>query len=318
MLVDALAHPRRDAARPSRPCSARSGRPTRRVRAFGESIVEQPAARRRWSTGASSILDGAPIAGAELDIWQNGDNGLYTVQDPEAPEDAPARPLPAAATTAATPSSACGRCPTRSRRRAGRRMLEATGRHPWRPGAHPHDRHRAWLPAAADAHLRRHERVPRFGRRLRRQASLIREFVPRTADDPERPAGVAATWCSSRTTSYWGHSRATDLNRWLESRRLSPKGRTVGPKVAGARDCPRAGFSRGPTSLASRVPDAREHWTLDLAPPRPFGEAASRACENPARGQSRAPTTFGPNGSSLRARSRDSSRFLKPDYRASG
>src|SRR5262245_2306491 len=34
------------------------------------------------------VLDthGAPIAGAELDIWQNGDNGLYAVQDAEVPE----------------------------------------------------------------------------------------------------------------------------------------------------------------------------------------------------------------------------------------
>jgi hypothetical protein len=26
--------------------------------------------------------------------------------------------------------------------------------------------------------------------------SLIREFVPRSADDPERPAGVTEAWCS--------------------------------------------------------------------------------------------------------------------------
>ena len=32
-------------------------------------------------------LDGTPIAGAELDIWQNGEDMLYAVQRPEAPED---------------------------------------------------------------------------------------------------------------------------------------------------------------------------------------------------------------------------------------
>jgi hypothetical protein len=30
---------------------------------------------------------GAPVAGAELDVWQNGENRLYAVQDPHAPED---------------------------------------------------------------------------------------------------------------------------------------------------------------------------------------------------------------------------------------
>jgi protocatechuate 3,4-dioxygenase beta subunit len=32
-------------------------------------------------------LDGEPIAGAEVDVWQNGDNRLYAVRDADAPDD---------------------------------------------------------------------------------------------------------------------------------------------------------------------------------------------------------------------------------------
>lgn len=32
--------------------------------------------------GVVTDTAGAPIAGAELDVWQNGDNRLYAVQDP--------------------------------------------------------------------------------------------------------------------------------------------------------------------------------------------------------------------------------------------
>ena len=36
--------------------------------------------------GVVSDVGGAPIAGAKLDVWQNGDNRLYAVHDPDAPE----------------------------------------------------------------------------------------------------------------------------------------------------------------------------------------------------------------------------------------
>jgi len=39
-----------------------------------------------WIHGRVLSLDGAPIAGAEIDVWQNGDNELYATLDPEAPE----------------------------------------------------------------------------------------------------------------------------------------------------------------------------------------------------------------------------------------
>jgi len=56
-------------------------------RAFGESMVERsgggtPAVLEGRVTGA----DGEPIAGAVLDVWQNAENQLYAVQDPDQPE----------------------------------------------------------------------------------------------------------------------------------------------------------------------------------------------------------------------------------------
>ena len=82
-------------------------------------------------------LDGTPIAGAEVDVWQNGEDMLYAVQSPEAPEDhlrgrfrtdaegryafVGVRPVP---------------YPIPDDGPVGA-MLSATGRHPWRP-AHIH------------------------------------------------------------------------------------------------------------------------------------------------------------------------------------
>ena len=138
---------------------------------------------------------GKPVAGAELDIWQNGDNGLYTVQDEEAPE-----------------AHLRGRYHTRedgSYAFVGVRpvpytiphdgpvgaMLDAATRHPWRP-AHIHmivsapgyqrlqthifDAESAYLDSDAVFAVKR---------------SLLREFVPKPADDPETPAGVSGPWC---------------------------------------------------------------------------------------------------------------------------
>ena len=86
MLVDALAHPC-PTAPPSRPCSARSTCRARRCATTARASPEQAAGDPAWVHGRVLDLDGEPIAGAELDVWQNGDNRLYAVQDPEAPED---------------------------------------------------------------------------------------------------------------------------------------------------------------------------------------------------------------------------------------
>jgi hydroxyquinol 1,2-dioxygenase len=55
-------------------------------RALGASIAERPSGEPAWVAGQVLDTDGRPIAGAEVDVWQNGDDMLYAVQDPEAPQ----------------------------------------------------------------------------------------------------------------------------------------------------------------------------------------------------------------------------------------
>ena len=107
-------------------------------RGFGESMVERddgdpPAILR----GRVSDRSGSPIASATIDVWQTASNRLYAIQDPEQPEfnlrgiyrtDAEGRYeirtiMPVAYTI--PDDGPVGR------------MLELTGRHPWR-AAHIH------------------------------------------------------------------------------------------------------------------------------------------------------------------------------------
>ena len=167
------------------------------MRDYGATIVERAAARRRWCTAACSISTARPIAGAELDVWQNGDNRLYAVQDAEAPEEH-LRGRFRTGTTAATPSSACGPMPyTDSPRRAGRATCSpATGRHPWRP-AHIH----MIVPAPGYRGVTTHifdseSEYLDSDAVFAVKPSLLRDFAPRSADDPDRPDGVAGPWLS--------------------------------------------------------------------------------------------------------------------------
>ena len=142
MLVDAIGHAA--AGDPGRLTATEStvlgpfyvaGAPRRR---YGDSIAEEgEAGVPVWVAGRVLDTEGEPIAGAELDVWQNGEDRLYAVQRPEAPEDhlrgrfesrsdgsfgfVAVRPVP---------------YPIPDDGPVGR-MLDATGRHPWRP-AHIH------------------------------------------------------------------------------------------------------------------------------------------------------------------------------------
>jgi catechol 1,2-dioxygenase len=196
MLVDALANPSAGATESTvlGPFYT-EGAPQR---AYGESIAEQTAGEPTWVHGVVTDVDGAPIAGAELDVWQNGDDRLYAVQDAEAPE-----------------AHLRGRFTTRedgSYAFLGVRpvpytipddgpvgaMLAATGRHPWRP-AHIHLILRARGCETVATHI-----FDRTSPYLDSDAvfavkpSLLRDFVPRAADDPGRPAGVDGKWYSVR------------------------------------------------------------------------------------------------------------------------
>jgi hydroxyquinol 1,2-dioxygenase len=196
MLVDAMAHELPAGATESTVLGPFyvPGSPRRE---YGKSMVaEDGAGVPAWVYGRALEVEGRPIAGAELDVWQNGADMLYAVQRPEAPEEhlrgryvtredgtyalVAVRPVP---------------YPIPDDRPVGR-MLAATGRHPWRP-AHIHMIVRAagyktvttHVFDAASAYL---DSDTVFA--VKR--SLVRTFVERSPDDPERPAGVRGAWVS--------------------------------------------------------------------------------------------------------------------------
>lgn len=107
-------------------------------RAFGESILEdEDPSPRVVVAGRVLDLDGAPVQGATVDVWQNAGNRLYAVQDPtQSPTNLRGRFL----------TGADGRFSFRTIRPVPYpipddgpvgRLLQLTGRHPWRP-AHIH------------------------------------------------------------------------------------------------------------------------------------------------------------------------------------
>ena len=196
MLVDALSNAKPDGATESTVLGPFyvPGSPER---AYGDGIMEQEGGVPAWIHGRVLDVDGSPIAGAELDVWEGGDNALYAVQDPNAPEfhlrgrfftreDGSYAFL----TTRPTPYPIPHDGPVGH-------MLESTGRHPWRP-AHVHmivsapgyepvtthifDSTSAYLDSDAVFAVK---------------PSLIRTFSGRSADDPERPEGVSGDWCSA-------------------------------------------------------------------------------------------------------------------------
>jgi len=136
MLVDALAHPTPSGATESTVLGPfwADGSP---LREYGEAIFDSAEGEPAWVYGQVLGLGGGPIAGAELDVWQNDANELYGVQDDDAPEAhlrgrfrtrdhggyafLGVRPVPY-------------RIPNDGPVGA---MLAASGRHPWRP-AHIH------------------------------------------------------------------------------------------------------------------------------------------------------------------------------------
>jgi hydroxyquinol 1,2-dioxygenase len=198
MLVDALANPLPEGATESTVLGPFyvPGAPRRE---YGQSIVadtDVPDAVPAWVHGRVLNLEGDPIVGAELDVWQNGPDRLYAVQRPEAPEDhlrgryftrkdgsyalLAVRPVP----YTIPDDGPVGK------------MLAAGGRHPWRP-AHIHmivraEGHRTLTTHIFDATSEYLESDAVFAVK----PSLTRNFVARDANDPERPPGVDGEWVS--------------------------------------------------------------------------------------------------------------------------
>ena len=196
MLVDALAHELPPGATESTVLGPFyvPGSP---LREYGESmVVESGAGVPAWIYGRVLDVSGAPIAGAELDVWQNGADMLYAVQRPEAEEDhlrgryltredgsyafIAVRPVP---------------YPIPDDGPVGR-MLDASGRHPWRP-AHIHMIVRAPGYKTVTTHV--FDAASDYldsDTVFAVKPSLLRTFRERAADDPERPAGINGPWVS--------------------------------------------------------------------------------------------------------------------------
>ncbi|MEY2535495.1 MAG: hydroxyquinol 1,2-dioxygenase [bacterium] len=195
MLVDALANPRPAGATESTVLGPFyvPGSP---VLDHGATIASEPAGTPTWVHGHVRDLEGDPVAGAEVDVWQNGEDRLYGVQKPEGAEDhlrgrfrtgddgayafLGVRPVP----YTIPDDGPVGR------------MLHASGRHPWRP-AHIHMIVRAKGFQTVTTHV-----FDAASEYLDSDAvfavkpTLLREVVRRDADDPERPAGVGGEWAS--------------------------------------------------------------------------------------------------------------------------
>ena len=165
-------------------------------RAYGERIDEMPAGEPLWVHGSVRSLDGRPLAGAELDVWQNGDNELYAVQDPEAPEDHlrgrfTARDDGTYGFVTVRPSP----YPIPYDGPVGH-MLSATGRHPWRP-AHIHVIVRAPGHKSLTTHIFDSQSEHIDGDAVFAvKPSLLRDLTAHPAGDPHRPAGVTGSWWS--------------------------------------------------------------------------------------------------------------------------
>jgi catechol 1,2-dioxygenase len=166
------------------------------LREYGADIRAQAAGMPALVHGRVIDLEGNPIAEAELDVWQNGDDQLYAVQRPEADEDHLrgrfcSRGDGSYAFIAVRPTP----YPIPYDGPVGA-MLEATGRHPWRP-AHIHMIVRADGFRTLTTHV-----FDSASEYLGSDAvfavkpSLIREFVEHDADDPDTPEGIQEPWVS--------------------------------------------------------------------------------------------------------------------------
>jgi catechol 1,2-dioxygenase len=195
MLVDVLAHRQPAGATESTVLGPfwASGSP---LRSYGESIAEEPSGTPAWVHGLVLDPSGAPIAGAELDVWQNGEDRLYAVQDPDAPEfnlrgrfisrdDGSYGFLAVRPLAYSIPSDG-----------PVGHMLAATGRHPWRP-AHIH------LIAAAPGYRTVTTHIfdsesPYLDSDavFAVKPSLMRHFTRHSPGDAGRPDGVAGDWFS--------------------------------------------------------------------------------------------------------------------------
>jgi hydroxyquinol 1,2-dioxygenase len=167
------------------------------LREYGANIAEEPdGGVPALVHGRVLDLEGQPIAGAEVDVWQNGADQLYAVQKPEAEEDHLrgrfiTRQDGSYAFLAVRPTP----YPIPYDGPVGR-MLDLAGRHPWRP-AHVHmiiraDGYRTLTTHVFDVESKYLDSDAVFAVK----PSLTRQFVTHGPDDPDTPEGVTTEWVS--------------------------------------------------------------------------------------------------------------------------
>lgn len=163
--------------------------------ALGADIAAGAAGEPCWVHGTVRSLDGTPIGGAELDVWQADAEGLYDVQRPG---------LRRAQGRGVLHADAQGRYrfwtvvaeayPIPTDGPVGR-LLEATGRHPWRP-AHLH------FMVRAPGHERLITHVFRRGDRYLDSDAVFGVRPSLVADWVRREPGVAPDG-SRRDAPWW-------------------------------------------------------------------------------------------------------------------
>jgi hydroxyquinol 1,2-dioxygenase len=167
------------------------------IRGQGDSIAEQSGGEPLWMHGRVVDVDGNPIADAEIDVWQNGPNQLYAIQDPAAPRDhlrgkfkTQSDGTYAFLAVRPTPYPIPEDGPVGA-------MLRATGRSPWRP-AHIHvavvaPGYQSLITHIFDSASDFLDSDAVFAVKQ----SLIKTFVERDATDPARPHGINDRWSSA-------------------------------------------------------------------------------------------------------------------------
>ena len=196
MAVDALAEssdPRATESTVEGPFRA----PSAPTRGFGETIAERAGGVPLWMHGRVLAVDGDPIANAEIEVWQNGPDRLYAVQDQGASQDHlrgkfHSREDGTYAFLAVRPTP----YPIPDDGPVGA-MLRATGRRSWRP-AHIHvavgaPGFRELVTHIFDSESEFLDTDAVFAVK----PSLIKTFVHRDADDAHRPVSVNEPWCST-------------------------------------------------------------------------------------------------------------------------
>ena len=163
-------------------------------RSNGDAITDDLGDQPLLVTGHVRDTSGGPLPGATVDVWQNATNRLYAVQDhTQSPENLRGRFRTDGDGAFAFRTVRPVDYPIPDDGPVGR-MLQATGRHPWRP-AHIHfmvsaDAHVPVTTHVFDSESRYLESDVVFGVKQ----SLVRAFAVHDPDDAAEPAGISGRW----------------------------------------------------------------------------------------------------------------------------